>query len=347
MTSLIIFKRVDLSPIDFTKKDNGSDLTTGGDSMFKCLLIKGLDAAKNVEGNHFFVRRLIFKSEKMFFYLTTKVEKKLGKEKLFSILESPNGAGDTVFRIASILSEKISGWILERNMDVAFVNSYWFTPQFYFKSHVEKMLEKGINPFVVRNDERSEYLRPIFRNINRNKKKREKFLKPFLSGKITEEKTEVYFSFDDSNCSQKCGKVCGDKMRRFKLYTGKRIFHQEKRGGEGTVSFGSWHNVPAAFKLVELGKLEEVETVLDAMSMTKKTTTEFDTAYNLSHPNIVKVLHLFRYQESEKMNDVRKCIKNVTVIVMEKHEKNIRELISEERIHFPDLLQDVLGLVEN
>ena len=202
--------------------------------------------------NNFAFRRLINSIEKMFFYFQTKAEKKLGRDKLFRILESPDDAGVTVFAITSNLSEKISGWILERNIDVDFVDCCWFTPNFYYKSNVEKMLIKGINPFIV-NSRGSEYLRPIFRNINRNKKKREKLLKSFLSGKITEEKTEVYFSFNDSECTRKCGKNCRDKMQRFKLYTGKRIFDQEKKGGEGIVSFGRWHNEPAAFKLLEPG----------------------------------------------------------------------------------------------
>jgi len=61
-------------------------------------------------------------------------------------------------------------------------------------------------------------------------------------------------------------------------------------------------------------------------------------ASKLSHPNILKVLHVFRYQETEKIENNR-SLKNETVIVMDKHEKNIGELTTEERKYLPDLLQ--------
>ena len=71
---------------------------------------------------------------------------------------------------------------------------------------------------------------------------------------------------------------------------------------------------------------------------------EFETASKLDHQNILRVVHVFRYQETEKFRNTR-TLQNWTVIVMEKHEKNIGELKIEEKIHLPDLLQDVLGKV--
>ena len=133
-------------------------------------------------------------------------------------------------------------------------------------------------------------------------------------------------------------------MLKFKLYTGKRNFKNGKRGGQGFVTFGTWHLQPAAFKLLELGKIERGENVPDGISKAEKTRAEFETVSKLSHPNILKVLHLFRYQETEKIGDFRSC-ENWTVIVMEKHDKNIAELSYQERIDLPNLLEDVLGKV--
>ena len=76
----------------------------------------------------------------------------------------------------------------------------------------------------------------------------------------------------------------------------------------------------------------------------EKTRAEFETASKLTHPNILKFLHLLRYQETEKIGNYR-SLQNWTVIVMEKHDKNIGELTSEERNYLPTLLNDVLGLV--
>ena len=133
-------------------------------------------------------------------------------------------------------------------------------------------------------------------------------------------------------------------MLKFKLYTGKRNFKKGKRGGQGIVSFGTWHRKPAAFKLLELGKIEKFDLIEDGISSAEKTRAEFETASKLSHPNILKVLHLFRYQETEKIGDFL-SFQNWTVIVMEKHDQNIGELSEKERIGLPHLLEEVVGKV--
>ena len=110
------------------------------------------------------------------------------------------------------------------------------------------------------------------------------------------------------------------------------------------VSFGTWHREPAAFKLLELGKIERGENVPDGISKAEKTRAEFETVSKLTHPNILKVLHLFRYQETEKIGDFL-SFQNWTVIVMEKHDKNIGELSETERTYLPHLIEDVSGKV--
>ena len=281
------------------------------------------------------------KIEEIFFFLISAAEKHLDDKTIDRILELPDHSGGTVFLSASYLSEKMSGWILARNIDVAFVDHKWLTPIFWFKSNIEKMLRKGINPFVVNNTGESEFVthkQRIFENID------QKFLEPFLNGKITEERTEAFYSFHDFQCTTECENSCKDKMLKFKLYTRKRNFENGKKGGEGIVTFGTWHREPAAFKLLELGKIEYVDDLSDGISNAEKTRAEFETASKLSHPNILEVLHLFRYQETEKIGRFR-SFTNWTVIVMEKHEKNIGEISLQERIYLPDMLQDVLGIV--
>ena len=276
----------------------------------------------------------------MFFFLISVADQKLGKEKIDQILESPDHSGETVFGSVSYLSEKISGWILDRNIDVAFVNFQWLTPIFWFKSNFERMLEKGINPFVVNFRGKSEFEKRNFENIDK------KLLEPFLNGKIIDGKTHACYSFNDSVCNENCKKSCEDKMLKSKLYTRKINFENEKRGGEGFVCFGTWHQKPVAFKLLGLGKIENVDRVPERILNAEKTRAEFVTASKLSHPNILKVVHLFRYQETEKIGNYR-LLQNWTVIVMQKHEKNIGELFADERNYLPLLFRDVLGLIYN
>ena len=288
--------------------------------------------------NHPLIRSLMSKIEETFFFLISKAEEKLTEEEINRIIESPDRSGQTLFSHVCYLSEKISGWILKRNIDVAFVDDRWLTPMFWFESNFEKMLKKGINPFVVKCIGKSEFDVRNFENIDTE------MLESFVAGEIKNEKAEVYYSFQDSKCNNECPKSCKDKMKKFKLYTGKREFGSEKIGGEGIVSFGSWHQKSAAFKRLKLGEIEFVEKLRDGLLNAKKTRAEFEIAKNLSHPNILKVLHVFRYQETEKIGNYR-SLENWTIIVMEKHEKNIGELELNERIHLPHVLQDALGLV--
>ena len=333
--SLIIFQRTDLKLVDFAKTNNN------GRSIFGSLMEQGIVAQRK---NHSLLGNLMSKIEKLFFFLIAAAKDQLDEEKIDRILESPDHAGQTVFTNASYLSDKISGWILVRNIDVAFVDHNWMTPTFSFKSNVEKMLKKGINPFVVKYTEKSEYDRYQRNFVDID----QKLLEPFITGNITEERTGAFYSFQDSECSEKCENSCNDKMLSFKLYTdfkgSKRNLKNGKRGGEGIVSSGHWHGEPAAFKLLDLGKIKFVDKLKDGISNPEKTRAEFETASKLSHPNIVRVFHLFRYQETEKIGNLR-SLNNWTVIVMEKHDKNIGELTPEERNYLPTLLNDVLGLV--
>ena len=296
---------------------------------------QGIVAARK---NHPLLELLMSRIEEIFFFLISAAEKHLDEKEIDRIIESPDHSGDTVFGSASYLSKKMSGWILDRDIDVAFVDDAWLTPEFVFESNVEKMLKKGINPFVVDYSGNTQFAFNNLENID------QKLFEPFITGKITKEKTEVFYSFQDSECNGNCENSCQDKMVKFKLYTGKRNFQNGKRGGEGIVTFGTWHRQPAAFKLLDLGKIEEVYLTEDGISNAEKTRAEFETASNLSHPNILKFFHLFRYQETELIGDFR-SLQNWTVIVMEKHDKNIGELSDEERVNLPNLLEDVLGKV--
>ena len=282
--------------------------------------------------------RLVPEIEETFFFIVEKATAQIGGERLDRVIEAPDKSGHTVFLSASYLSEKISAWILEREIDVAFVDTKWMTPAFKFPNLVEKMVRKGINPFIVRYDGKSQYeLRHgNFENME------EENLKPFLLGPISREKTAVSYSFVDSNCGSKCGNSCGNRMRKFKIYTGRKQFENEKRGGEGIVGFGKWHGEEAAFKKLKMEEIKAVKLTSEAISNAEKTRAEFEVTSKLRHDSIVRVLHLFRYQETVKIENSR-LLDNWTVIVMEKHSKNIGELNFEERLAIPMLLQHTLG----
>ena len=276
--------------------------------------------------------------EETFFLLISVAKRRIGEEQIDRIIEKPDKLGQTFFSSASFLSEKISKWILnERLIDVAFVDNRWSTPQFAFETNHEKMLEKGVNPFVSNYLEKSEFNLRNFEGIHQN------LLQRFINGKITEQRTEAFYSFQDSECNEECESSCKDKMLKFKLYTGRKIFANEKKGGEAFVSFGLWHGKPAAFKVSKLERNVGSDKNTSEIFNFEKTRAEYEITSQLSHQNIVKVLHSFRYQETEIMRNRNRLLDNWAVMVMEKYEKNIGELENNERLYLPDLLQDVQG----
>lgn len=115
---------------------------------------------------------------------------------------------------------------------------------------------------------------------------------------------------------------------------------------KGSVSFGHWHNRKVGFKRLKLEKQESTDLLRETVMQSKNTRQEFETTLKLRHPNIMKVYHIFRYQETKKVDEERHC-SNWTVIVMEKHLKNIGELTGPERIFLPKLMLESLGCCLN
>ena len=309
-----------------------------GRNLFAYLIKPAKDAQEN---GSLILRELMDKIEETFvnFLYFAKEYDIVTNENLCRIIEMPDDFGRTFFSYVSCLSEKISSWILSNNIDISFVDSQWSTAEFEFIHLVPKMLKKGINPFVVDISGSPKYAQFKFQNIDQN------LLTPFLTGSLREEKTAAEYSFEDSECGPECLESCDDKMKRFKLYTRRRKFKNEKSEGQGVVSFGTWHRKPAAFKILfqnELNSVERQTNLEYAMLNIKNITSEYTITSKLAHRNIVKVLHMFRCQRTKKRNGIR-SLNNFSVIVMEKHSKNIGELTLNERSFIPYLLSDILG----
>ena len=79
-----------------------------------------------------------------------------------SILEIPDDNGNTCFQIASQCSFKICNYLLKRNIKVNSIETKMMVPEFNFPELTIKLLEKGINPFVISHDGESEIDRRPF-----------------------------------------------------------------------------------------------------------------------------------------------------------------------------------------
>ena len=314
---------------------NFAKLSENGSSIFNALLEQETAAARK---HHPQLSRLAVETEETFFFLVEKVEAKIGEEKLNCLLEKPDHSGETLFHAVSYLQENLASWILDRNIEVNFIDSKWLTPQFAFPNLVEKMLRKGVNPFIMAYNGKSLYENYFtnFENID------DELLNRFLIGQKSDKRTAASYSFVDSNCGDKCRADCDDKMERFKLKNGQRKLKTKKYGGQGSVGFGKWHGQKMAFKKLKLEKIDGVEYTHQVLSNAEITRAEFEMTKGLSHKNIVKVVHLYRYQETQEVEGER-MTNNWTVIVMERYEKNIGELSACERFELPKLLEDSLG----
>ena len=290
-----------------------------------------------------FFENLLKNIENLFKALYFAAEKNIGKKALAKVIEKPSQSGRTVFFVASYVSEEISSWILDRSIDIDYVDDKWRTPRFIFQKNHKKMLEKGINPFTVADSNKCEFEE---RNLHYLDKE---LLGSFLTDSDAENKTECYYAFHDSYCNSNCNSSCKDRMKKFKLYTWrKKEFKFEKRGGEGKVAFDYWHGQKAAFKLIDLKVIEQTEDVIAGIKNAKNSRAEFETMLKLTHENVVKVMHVFRHQKTYLTNNLfnerkERIVENSTVIVMERHDKNIKELKERERISLPDLVCDTLG----
>ena len=100
---------------------------------------------------------IVTECEDTFFLLVDIAERNVGKHRLDRIIERPDDFGQTVFSNASCLSEKITAWILDQNICVEFVDHQWLTGQFDFPLLAQKMIQKNINPFIIKYSGKSEF----------------------------------------------------------------------------------------------------------------------------------------------------------------------------------------------
>ena len=75
--------------------------------------------------------------EKMYFHLIGYAEKNLTAKELKQILEEPMQTGETLFSAASYNSLPIASDLINRNIEINFINDLFMTPQarFYSLSH--------------------------------------------------------------------------------------------------------------------------------------------------------------------------------------------------------------------
>ena len=66
-----------------------------------------------------------------------------------SLLEIPSVLGETCFKIASTMSEKLTKYLLDRDIKINTIDVNSMIPEFKFPELASEMMLKGVNPHII------------------------------------------------------------------------------------------------------------------------------------------------------------------------------------------------------
>ena len=114
------------------------------------------------------------------------------------------------------MSTSKTGSLLNRDIEIDFIDNQFETPEFRFQSCVEKMLQKNVNPFVACISGKIQYsiYKENFVGISPD------LLLPFVDGNAImanggKYNTELYYSILDGSCGQFYCSIKGKSMTYF------------------------------------------------------------------------------------------------------------------------------------
>ena len=103
--------------------------------------------------------KLVPKVEETFFSLVEQGKKKLEIEGVNKIIQRPDSAGFTCFRIATRCSPKIAKFLLSQDIKINSITTNMIIQSFNYPELAEQMMIKNINPNVIEYDGISEFER--------------------------------------------------------------------------------------------------------------------------------------------------------------------------------------------
>ena len=118
-----------------------------------------------------------------------------------SLLEIPSVLGETCFKIASTMSEKLTKYLLDRDIKINTIDVNSMIPEFKFPELASAMMLKGVNPHVI------DYAG------NSETEKNDSSFKSSLSRKLLAKfPRSIHFSIEDIQCSNQCPVDCPSRQ---------------------------------------------------------------------------------------------------------------------------------------
>ena len=252
-----------------------------------------------------------------------------------SILEIPDDNGNTCFHIASQCSNKICNYILKRNIKVNSIETKMMVPEFNFPELTIRMLEKGINPFVISHDGESEIDRRPF--IFESEK-----AKCLLS----QFPRSVHFSIENIECEDSCPADCPSKFEKFYCKNGSLIEMKEKNqigsGGFGMVYRQLFHGKPMAMKCTLLGKIQNQEKLNESILDMEDNISELRIQIASAGSGVIMPVAFVRQQIQEKDEKGIWIAENYDIYIYPLYDCNLYEL---QKNHYDQFTDGILGCI--
>ena len=252
-----------------------------------------------------------------------------------TILEVPGASGNTCFLIASQYSEKISKDIIERDIKVNNVDLYMQVPDFQYSDLTIKMLEKGINPYVVSYGKNSIDSSPSSFENEKAKSLLAKFPR------------SIHYSIEDINCEEFCPSDCPSKLKGFYYKNGPLVeMTDENRigsGGFGMVFRQEFHGKPMAMKCTYLGEIEKQRIVNDTVSDMEANISELRIQSATTGPGIISPVAFVRQQDQYPDDNGDWIAENYNIYIYPLYDCNLYELHESHYSEFTEKkLNDIL-----
>ena len=193
----------------------------------------------------------------------------------------------------------------------------------FFPALAVKMMEKGINPYVISftGTDRIHYQPSSFENEEAKR----------LLAKMPR---SVHFSIEDIKCKESCPVDCFSKFDRFYYKNGPLVKMTEKnrigKGGFGMVFRQSFHGKPMAMKCILLGELNDPEnrnnSVQTAVDYLEKNIFELRIQIATAGSGIIVPIALIRQQNQEKDPNGTWIARNYNIYIYPIYDCNLYEL---------------------
>ena len=235
-----------------------------------------------------------------------------------SILEIPDSSGATCFSIASDCSKTICSYIIQRGIQVNNIKTTMMIPQFTYPELAIEMMKNGINPFVIDCNGNS----PVVTNPSSfESEEAQKLLATFPRS--------VHYSIEDIHCNESCPADCPSKFEKFVCKNGSLVeMTNEKRigsGGFGFVFRELFHGVPMAMKCMLMGKMEERDNVMQAVSDLEKDISEIRIQIATVGPGMIVPVAFVRQQNQEQDENGNWIAKNYNICIYPLYDCNLYE----------------------